>query len=89
MTRPALTRCAGKTTTMNTSAPALAVEPVSTVARQQAPRGARIGAQPATWSASTESQRNWKTWWIMTDPMTAAEEREHIYTDYPEGNIHE
>ena len=22
------------------------------------------------WSASTESQRNWKTWWIMTDPMT-------------------
>ena len=55
---------------MTTSAPALAVEPVSTVARQQAPRGARIGAQPAMWSASTESQRNWKTWWIMTDPMT-------------------
>ena len=24
--------------------------------------GAPIGAQPATWSASTESQRNWKTW---------------------------
>ena len=22
------------------------------------------------WSASTGSQRRWKTWWIMTDPMT-------------------
>ena len=22
------------------------------------------------WSASTGSQRSWKTWWIMTDPMT-------------------
>ena len=70
MTRPALTRGAGEATTTNTSALALVAAPVSTAVHPQEHRGVRIGAQPAMWSASTGSQRSWKTWWIMTDPMT-------------------